>query len=115
MIHFLVTKSDEIINVSHNNEVISNVVSALEFEHCDHTYNHHNDHCDEGTTWYDYLDTSSINIHYHYEPIVETEEIINEVKVLTLPNDITQKSNNTKPLYKLADLYQFQMYDLPRA
>ena len=110
-----VTNSDEMVDVSCNSEVVSDVIAALKSEYCSHTYNQHNEYCDEDTTWYDYVDINSINIHNHYEPIPATEEILNNVEVVILPDDHTQKKDNTYHLNELADPYQYQMYDLPRA
>ena len=62
-LYFHVTNSGEIINVSHNSEKVSDAISALESEFCSHIYNRHNDHRDEGTNWYNYVDINSIYIH----------------------------------------------------
>ena len=56
-----------------------------------------------------------INIHSHYEPLPATEEILNNVEVVILPDDQTQNRDNTSPLNKLADLHKYRMYDLLRA
>ena len=61
---------------------------ALNSEYFGHIYNHHHDHCDEGITWYDYVGINSINIQNHYEHIVANKEILNEVELLTLPDDV---------------------------
>lgn len=95
--------------------MVGDVIVALESEYCSHSYNQQNEHRDEGTTWYDYVDIISINIHNHYDPIAVTEEILNKVEVFILPDDETQKCDNTNSLHKLADLHQYQMYNLPRA
>ena len=55
-----------------------------------------------------------INIHSHYEPLLATEEILNDVEVVILPDDQTQKKDNISPLNKLANPHKYQMYDLPR-
>ena len=77
--YFHVTNSGEMVDISRNSEVVSDVISALQSEYYGHTYNWHNEHCDNGTTWYDYVDFNSINIHTHYEPLPVTEEILNDV------------------------------------
>ena len=102
------------VDISRHCEVVSDVVSALQSEYCGHTYNCHNEHCDKETTWYDYVDTNSINIHDHYEPLPATEEIMNDVELIILPDDQTQKVDNTTPLNKLLDPHKYWMYDLPR-
>ena len=38
-------------------------------------------------TWYDYVGINLINIQSHYEPLPATEEILNNVKVIILPDD----------------------------
>ena len=103
------------VDVSRNSEVISNIIAALEFEYCGNTYNHHNIHHDKDTAWYDYIDINSINIPTHYEPLPATEEILNDTKVIIIPDDQTQKRDNTSSVNKLNDPHQYQMYNLPRA
>ena len=114
-LYFHFTNSDEMVDVSRNSEVIGDVIVALKSEYCSHTYNWNNEHCDEVTTWYDYVDISSINIHTHYEPLLVTEEILNNIEVVIFSDDHTQKRDTTSPLNKLADLHQYWMYDLPWA
>ena len=113
--YFHVTNSGEMIDISRISELVSDVISALQSEYCGHTFTCHNEHCDTETTWYDYVDINSINIHSHYEPLPETEEIVNNVEVIVLPDDQTQKADNTTPLIKLADPHKYRMYDLLRA
>lgn len=112
--YFHVTNSDEMVVISRNSEVICDVISALQSEYCGHTYNQYNEHCDRDTTWYDYVDINSINIHSHYEPLSATEETLNNVEVTILPDDQTQKKDNISPLNKLADLNKCQMRNIPR-
>lgn len=107
-----VTDSDEMIDISHNSEVVSDVVASLESDYYSQINNYHSDHCNKGTTWYSYVDINPIQIHHNYESIVATEKILNEVKVWTLPDYVTQKSHDTMSLYKLADPHQFQKYNL---
>ena len=85
--YFHVTNSGEMVDVSRNSEVVCDVIAALESEYCSHIYNWDNEHCNKGTTWYDYADTNSINIHTHYEPLPVTEEILNNIDVVILPDD----------------------------
>ena len=84
--YFHVTNSGEMVDISWNSEVMRDVVATLEAGYCSHTFNYHNKHCDKETTWYDYVDINSINIHNHYEPLPATEEILNDVEVIILPD-----------------------------
>ena len=112
--YFHVTNNGDMVDVSRNSGVISNVVVALKSEYCGNTYNSHNIHRDKDTAWYDYVDIHSINIPTYYEPLPATEEIQNDTKVIIIPEDQTQKRDNTSPMNKLKDPHQYQMYDLPR-
>ena len=105
--YFHVTNNGKMVDISRNSEVIINVVSALESENCGNTYNRHNVHCDKDTAWYDYVDINSINIPTHYEPLPATEEILNDTKVIIIPDDQTQKRDNTSSVNKLEDPHQY--------
>ena len=113
--YFHITINGDMVDVSRNSKVISDVVAALESKYCGNTYNHHHVQRDKDTAWYDYVDINSINIPTHYERLPATEEILNDTKVIIIPDDQTQKQNNTSPVNKLEDPHQYQMYDLPRA
>ena len=78
--YFYVTNSGEMVDISRNSEVMSDViVVVLEAEYCSHTFNYHIKHCDKDTAWYDYVDINSINMSTHYEPLPATEEILNDI------------------------------------
>ena len=113
--YFHVNNSGEMVDISRNSEVMSDGVAVLEVEYCSHTFNCHNKHCNKDTDWYDYVDINSVNIPTHYEPLPVTEEILNNTKVIIVPDDQTQKRDNTTPLNKLTNPHQYRMYDLPRA
>ena len=86
---FHVTNDGEMIDISRNSEVVSNIVAALESEYCSNTFNCHNVHCDEDTAWYDYVDINSINIPLHYEALPATEKIRNNTEVIIVSDDQT--------------------------
>ena len=113
--YFHITNNGDMIDVTKNSDVIGDVVAALESKYCGNTYNHHNMHRDKDTAWYDYVDINLINIPTHYEPLPVAEEILNDMEVIIIPDDQTQKRNNTSPVNKLEDPHQYGMYDLPRA
>ena len=94
---------------------VGDVIATLESEYCSHTYNQHNEHCNKGSTWYDYVDINLINIHIHYDLLPLTEEIMNNVEVVILSDDQIQKRDNTPHLNKLIDPHKYRIYDLPRA
>ena len=90
-LYYHITNSGDMVDVSTNSEVISDVVAALESEYYSHTFNCHNGHCDKETEWYDYVNINSVKIPTHYEPLLATEEIINDTKVIIVLDDTTQK------------------------
>ena len=45
--YFHVTNSGEMVDISGNSEVMSDVVTALEAEYCSHTFNCHNKYRDK--------------------------------------------------------------------
>ena len=45
--YFHVINSGEVVDASRNSEVVGDVIAALEPEYYGHTYNQHNEHCDE--------------------------------------------------------------------
>ena len=113
--YFHVMNSGEIVDVTQNSEVSSDVVAALQSEYCSHTYNCHNEHCDTNIDWYYFVNINLIGIQHHYEPIPATEEIINGMETIVFPDEQTQIIDNSNPLNKLDDPNRYQMYDLPRA
>ena len=76
-------------------EMVSDVISALESGYYRYTYNQHNEDHDRDMTWYNYVDINLINIHSHYEALPATEEILNNVEVIILPDNQTQKKEIT--------------------
>ena len=75
------------VDILRSSEVVSDAISVLQSEYYEHTYNWHNEHYDKDMTWYDYVGINLINIQSHYEPLPATEEILNNVKVIILPDD----------------------------
>ena len=106
-LYFHITNNGDMVDVSKNRKVISNIVAVLESEYYGNTYNRHNVHHDKDTAWYDYVDINSINIPTHYEPLSATQEILNDTKVIIIPDDQMQKRDNTSSMNKFEDPYQY--------
>ena len=58
---------------------------------------------------------NSIGLMGYHKPISTDNEVYNEVEVFDLSNEAIVQHNNCQTLFKLDDIYKFQMYNILRA